>query len=770
MATYFVPSGIPVQVYADDDPAANYVLHAFLAGTSTPTNMFSDNAGGGGATTKTLDSEGYIQTSGTRHPIWLDDSIVYDLELREDDDTTVVWKFEDITVNDDGKTYSAQVNGLTALRGLTPGTADIYLRYHTTAGDQGHGHFRPVTGASPGTYVDNDGTIIPPSGGDGSAAWLRDDDGPANVRWFGATGDGATNDDAAVQNAIDAYTSDQTFIFPPGTYVLSAELDLDGKDDFDFFGYGATIKGTSSRFQSYFNISGADNIRFYGFNFDLMFGTVTQYLVGDYPTIYNCAIYGDGAVSAVGTIEVYDCRFSNLYTRAIDIRTATAVKVSDCEFTSPVQNQNQIIDHIAVLTIGTFDVYNCFFDNAMPPNSDNGVSGISFSGVSIRTNIENNYFNWCGRNNVGTHRLAVIDLYYDGDNVTVRNNTSNNTLGQFMRLSACWGGLIEGNYVHQASNSETGYTMLSVEGFYFGGPPASANVGNKNVTISNNILDDSVNRQETCIGIFGYDWGLPHENIKVIENTIIGAKNAVLISGGYDNILIKDNDIKDYFSRIDAVGDTGGTFTELYGTQANSAMSNLVIEGNSLDPSNQSAFYIITYDAGNKSPVSNYTGNCGPFRLRNNRIKGNGIAGGGGVAVLPNQSTKTLFLSIDYNYSQNNDTDYYIRGTDIVKLTNNYSSAAVTQFYLDDGSNDEVHKRFNQLTEQPVQGTATLVAGAVTVNTTEVRTGDTIIVTRGTRGGTTGELDTTSIVNGVSFQIRSTNGADTSTVFWEIIH
>jgi len=95
------------------------------------------------------------------------------------------------------------VTNLTALRGITNGTVpSIYLENHTSAGDGGGGHFRWVSGASPGTYTDNNGTVIVPTGGDGSAAWLRDYTGAVNVKWFGAKYDGS-DDSAAAQAAID---------------------------------------------------------------------------------------------------------------------------------------------------------------------------------------------------------------------------------------------------------------------------------------------------------------------------------------------------------------------------------------------------------------------------------------------------------------------------------------------------------------------------------------------------------------------------------------
>jgi len=69
-------------------------------------------------------------------------------------------------------------------------------------------------------------------------------------------------------------------------------------------------------------------------------------------------------------------------------------------------------------------------------------------------------------------------------------------------------------------------------------------------------------------------------------------------------------------------------------------------------------------------------------------------------------------------------------------------------------------------------GTATLVAGTVTVSTTAAVTGSKIFVTCNTPGGTQGFLSVpdASITNGTSFIINSSNAADTSTVNWWIIN
>ncbi len=65
-----------------------------------------------------------------------------------------------------------------------------------------------------------------------------------NVKDFGATGDGVTDDRAAIQLAIAeaiATLGNVTLLFPPGNYNCVGYLDFNGAVDFTVFGQGATI-------------------------------------------------------------------------------------------------------------------------------------------------------------------------------------------------------------------------------------------------------------------------------------------------------------------------------------------------------------------------------------------------------------------------------------------------------------------------------------------------------------------------------------------------
>jgi hypothetical protein len=96
---------------------------------------------------------------------------------------------------------------------------------HSRQGDDGGGVFL----WDPGVGVDDGGTVVVPGGDVGTAAkagcWRRLLSGPFNVKWFGAAGDGATDDTSPINAAIRAASSRQaTLFFPPGTYMVSAGL------------------------------------------------------------------------------------------------------------------------------------------------------------------------------------------------------------------------------------------------------------------------------------------------------------------------------------------------------------------------------------------------------------------------------------------------------------------------------------------------------------------------------------------------------------------
>ncbi len=79
--------------------------------------------------------------------------------------------------------------------------------------------------------------------------------------------------------------------------------------------------------------------------------------------------------------------------------------------------------------------------------------------------------------------------------------------------------------------------------------------------------------------------------------------------------------------------------------------------------------------------------------------------------------------------------------------------------------------RIDALVSSPIRarGTATLVAGTVTVSTALVSTGDLIYLSNVGTGGTVGVLSSGNVVDATSFDVTSSSILDTSTVAWMVV-
>jgi hypothetical protein len=114
---------------------------------------------------------------------------------------------------------------IAALKALTieANTAYIVESYHASVAGGG-GTFRTVTGASAGTYVDNGGTIILPTGGDGSSAYLRVYEFFVDIRAFGARF--STADNGPILNTMIPVAAADGFVpvVPRGTFDFSTPI------------------------------------------------------------------------------------------------------------------------------------------------------------------------------------------------------------------------------------------------------------------------------------------------------------------------------------------------------------------------------------------------------------------------------------------------------------------------------------------------------------------------------------------------------------------
>ena len=155
-------------------------------------------------------------------------------------------------------------------------------------------------------------------------------------------------------------------------------------------------------------------------------------------------------------------------------------------------------------------------------------------------------------------------------------------------------------------------------------------------------------------------------------------------------------------------------------------------------------------------------------------IKANGIASGN-VIIGVAGSSQGIEVSGDDSIIQGNRIDTLDTEGVIVQAGSNRTHIFdnvilnVTTTPINDLGTGTV-RRGNCLTTGSMQGQAVLVAGTVTVDTTEVLASDNILLSCVQYGGGAGAHRVGTITPGVSFVINSSNAADTGTIFWQIVH
>ena len=149
----------------------------------------------------------------------------------------------------------------------------------------------------------------------------------ANVKDFGAKGDGSTNDQAAIQNAIDSMSIYGGVIyFPCGIYLLGSQLVFYSKQML-LFERGATLKQSASINNLLISkcadgttvYNGTHDVIIYGGTFDGGTYTTNNTLVG--------CVHSKNIVFA-------NCTFKNAYGvwHNVEINSSYNVKVIDCDF------------------------------------------------------------------------------------------------------------------------------------------------------------------------------------------------------------------------------------------------------------------------------------------------------------------------------------------------------------------------------------------------------------------------------------------------------
>jgi hypothetical protein len=490
----------------------------------------------------------------------------------------------------------------------------------------------------------------------------RERSGIVSVREFGAKGDGESDDTDAIEAAIASLGRDGVLDFPRGTYLISRELQ--GRSNLEISGTDATIT-SRTEVRSFFYFRERKNIAVSGCTFDMNMGGLPTYAYADLRP-KNVALFFDHGCEDV---VVRNNRFVNLYSNAVRFyQTIGQLKVLDNEFSSTVQTQMFLLEHLFFTTIeGDVVVRGNRFVNAATDSPASAAAGIFLSGTKGSVVIDRNSFDYCGRDNTGHHRVGVIDFYGNSENVVVSNNTSINTMAQFLRLASSWPAQIFSNKIVRNEKAGSEVTMVVGSTAEYQGV---GRVGAVDVEIFDNELIAGTN-DDYGMAIVSYDYSVPSRDIRLHGNSFVNFKVAVGIGGPFKEVSIAHNSIG---------GTKAGTFLEVLNTgthitigsargvgASEGTYDDLAVVGNVVATGRADATPIVL----NFVAAAPFPKKIGTIAIRDNAISGAEGSVASAVTAVTAAEPYSGTLLISGNRIQRFGVAFYVRRFERLRITGN---------------------------------------------------------------------------------------------------
>lgn len=329
-----------------------------------------------------------------------------------------------------------RVASIATLRGIpVSSTRSVHLLSYYSGSSGGGGDFNPSLGAAPGTYVDDGGTIIVPTGGDGSSAWIRETDGYVNVKQFGAKGDGVTDDASAITAALNYLQANGGVLdFLSAHYKHSSQLVFTAPilHSWILSGSNATLIATSAITTSQFKIIGG-NVpyvgTFSGFVFDLSDNTTLQDAL-ELTSTYNLRVcdnvfitQNSGAFKAnFGCITIR----TPVYWNIIERNTFRPFTVGNPDACVRIEGAcNALVIRNNNFSTGSYGIKNVTV-SGVNSNSVN-IDANWFEGVGICISVDGNVTNyWPAGWNVTKNRAEAVTTFFKMNQIgvgTVNNHS-----------------------------------------------------------------------------------------------------------------------------------------------------------------------------------------------------------------------------------------------------------------------------------------------------------------------------------------------------------
>jgi hypothetical protein len=274
-------------------------------------------AGGGGMEDAPLDGQTYGRQSALWAPVLplVGGTLIGPLILAGDPSQSLEAATKQYV---DGRIAIFPLSTIAALRANTVLTGSVWVRGFRADADGGEGMF--VYASSDTTSTDNGGTIIVDAS---SRRWYREKESqPYSVRWFGAYGNGANDDTAAINACIAAaVASGRAAYFPAGTYNTTGPHTINGT---------IALKGDSATL-SYLKTTHASN--------DIIAIAAQGVRINNLGLITSVTRTGGAYINCGNQTDVWIEDFSmSGYFHGVAINGSTQVFIRDGTMYNPVQS------------------------------------------------------------------------------------------------------------------------------------------------------------------------------------------------------------------------------------------------------------------------------------------------------------------------------------------------------------------------------------------------------------------------------------------------
>lgn len=226
-------------------------------------------------------------------------------------------------------------------------------------------------------------------------------------------------------------------------------------------------------------------------------------------------------------------------------------------------------------------------------------------------------------------------------------------------------------------------------------------------------------------------------------------QNGILLAGQANGIVIRDCLL--YTNDQSLGGYANITINGSGGNSLSPTIDGCINEGNGTFPE----FALVVQGTNSVNITGNYFEVCPTLLYMDSTVVGFRVEGNyfqDGVTTIAASTNGTIACNTVQRVSNNTTFTYTppVAGGGNVRMWGNSTVGAAT------------------INLPTYSGTATLVAGTVTVSNPLVAANSTIVISRNAAGGTAGDLRLGAIVAGTSFVINSASATDTSTVNWWI--